>query len=119
MSTSDTKDQIAQLLSSLSEEVPALKQLQLVIRLELRGRGDTQVWRVGVPGPELAKDPAGDARVHVTVPRSNFNELVANGKLKDFVEAYEHGQIKVSGDEAVLSLVGKVIERQRSRSGVD
>jgi hypothetical protein len=119
MSSSDTKDQISQVLSSLGEEVPALKQLALVMRLELRGRGDTQVWRVEVPGLELSKDPAGDARVHVTVPRQNFNELVANGKLKDFVDAYERGHIKVSGDEAVISLVAKVIERQRSRSGAD
>jgi hypothetical protein len=32
------------------------------------------------------------------------------------VAAYERGQVKVSGEAAVLRLVGSVIERQRQRA---
>ena len=33
--------------------MPALKQLKLVIKLELRAHGDVPIWRVEVPGPEI------------------------------------------------------------------
>ncbi|HKP21387.1 MAG TPA: hypothetical protein VJT68_07710, partial [Thermoleophilaceae bacterium] len=65
MSTGDTRSLIKQAVENLQSEVPSLKQLKLVIRLELRARGDVPVWRVEVPGPEIAKEPAGDARIDV------------------------------------------------------
>lgn len=99
------------------EEVPPLRQLKLVIRLELPARGDVPVWRVELPGPVVTKDPARDARVDVSVVRSHFNELAREGRLKHWVEAYEHGHVKVSGDSAIVRLVGSVIERQRARTG--
>ena len=116
MSTADTKALIESAVRGLGEEVPALKQVRLVIRLELRARGDAPVWRVEVPGPKISKDPAGDARLDVSVPRSHFNELAAEGRLKHWADAYEHGHVKVSGDRAVMSLLGNVIERQRARA---
>lgn len=117
MSSTDTKQQIEQAVSRLQQELPALGELQLVVRLELRGRGDAQVWRVEVPGPKLDKDPAGDARIHITIPRSNFNELASEGRLNNWVDAFERGHIKVSGDQSVVSLLGKVIERRMARTG--
>jgi len=99
----------------LQGEVPALKQLKLVIRLELRARGDVPIWRVAVPGPEITKDPAGDARLDVSVARSHFNELAAEGTLRHWVDAYEHGHVRVSGDPAVTKLLGNVIGRQLAR----
>ena len=98
MSSGDTKALIKQAVENLQEEVPSLKQLKLVIRLELRARGDVPIWRVEVPGPKIDKEPAGDARVDVSVSRSHFNELAAEGRLKDWVDAYEHGHVRVSGD---------------------
>ena len=63
--------------------MPALKQLKLVVRLELRARGgDAPIWRVEVPGPKIDRDPAGDARLDVSVARSHFNELAAEGRLR-------------------------------------
>ena len=116
MASGDTRALIRQAVETLQEEVPALKQLKLVIRLELRARGDAPVWRVEVPGPQIAKDPAVDARVDVSVVRSHFNELAADGRLKHWVDAYDHGHVRVSGDPAVTKLIGNVIQRQLARA---
>jgi hypothetical protein len=115
VSSGDTRSLIRQAVEHLQEELPALKQLKLVVRLELRARGDVPVWRVAVPGPEIAKDPAGDARLQVSVARSHFNELAADGTLKHWVDAYEHGHVRVTGDPAVTKLLGNVIGRQLAR----
>jgi hypothetical protein len=117
MSSGDTRSLIRQAVERLQEEVPALKQLKLVVRLELRARGgDAPIWRVEVPGPKIDRDPAGDARVDVSVSRSHFNELAADGRLRHWAEAYEHGQVRVSGDAAVTKLLGNVLQRQLGRS---
>jgi hypothetical protein len=116
MSTADTKTQIAQAVERFGDEVPSLKQLKLVIRLELRARGDVPTWRVEVPGPKISKDPAADARLDVSIQRPQFNELVKDGRLRDWVDAYQHGHVNVSGEPAVVKLVGNVIERQLARS---
>jgi hypothetical protein len=115
-SAGDTKALIAQAVERFGQDVPALQQLKLVIRLELRSHGDVPIWRVEVPGPQITKDPAGDARLDVSVSRSHFNELAKDGSLKDWVEAYEHGDVKVTGEAAVVKLIGNVIERQLARS---
>ena len=118
MSSADTRALIAQAIDQFGEEVPALKNLKVVIRLELRARGhDAPVWRVELPGPKISKDPAGDARVEISIPRSHFNELAADGRLKHWVEAYDHCHVNVAGDNAVVKLVGNVIQRQLARGG--
>lgn len=118
MAATDTKQLIAQALERLQEEVPALRQLKLVLRLELRARGGgAPIWRVEVPGPKIDRDPAGDARVDVSVARSHFNELAREGHLKHWAEAYERGHVKVTGDQAVIRLLANVIQRQRARVG--
>jgi hypothetical protein len=71
---------------------------------------------VEVPGPQITKDVAGDARLDVSVDRPAFNNLAAEGSLKDWVDAFEHGQVKVTGDGAVVKLIGNVIERQLARA---
>ncbi|MGH2992885.1 MAG: SCP2 sterol-binding domain-containing protein [Solirubrobacterales bacterium] len=99
-------------------EVPALDKMKLVIRLELRGRGDVQVFRVRTPGPEISKGEPEDARLSVAMPRSDFNELATEGQLKDWREAVEHGHIKVSGDRRVQRLIENVVERHEKRGKV-
>jgi hypothetical protein len=115
VSSGDTRSLIKQAVEHLQDELPALKQLKLVIRLELRARGDVPVWRVELPGPVISKDPAADARIDVSVARSHFNELAADGTLKHWVDAYEHGHVRVTGDAAVTKLIGNVIGRQLAR----
>ena len=116
MSSGDTRSLIKQAVENLQAEVPSLRQLKLVIRLELRSHGDVPIWRVAVPGPEISKDPVGDARIDVSVSRSHFNELAAEGRLKDWVDAYDHGHVRVTGDAAVTKLIGAVIQRQLARA---
>jgi hypothetical protein len=117
MASGDTRSLIRQAVERLQAEVPAFRQLKLVIRLELRARGtDVPIWRVEVPGPQITRDPAGDARIDVTVARSHFNELAAEGQLRHWADAYERGHVRVSGDAAVTKLLGNVIQRQLART---
>ena len=116
MSASDTKALIAQAVNRLHDEVPALRSLQLVIKLELHTHGrDVPIWRVEVPGPKVDRDPAADSRIDVSVARPRFNELAADGRLEHWVQAYEHGDVKITGESAVLALLGNVIQRRRAR----
>ena len=110
-----TQEQISQGVTRLLEEVPALAKLKLVFGLELRGRGDVQLYRIELPGPSISKGYGEDERLHVSLPRSHFNELVAEGKLRHWHEAWDLGHIKVEGDPNVQRLIGQVVERTEAR----
>jgi hypothetical protein len=110
------QDLIASAYRRFIVEIPALDKLKLVIRLELRGRGDVQVFRIRTPGPEVAKAEPEDARLEITLARSHFNELAEDGKIKDWREAYEHGDVKIGGDPDVVKLLGTVIGKHEARS---
>ncbi len=97
-------------------EIPALEKLKLVARLELRGRGDVQVFRVAAPGPEISKAEPDDARIEISIPRPRFNELAEGGEIGAWHEAYDHGEIKVGGDPDVVKLLGTVIGKHEARS---
>jgi len=97
-------------------EVPALQQLRLVVGLELRGRGDVQLYRVELPGPQISKDIASDAKVRLEVTRSHFNELAADGRVKQWRAAFEHGDAKATGVDQILRLIRQVVEKQEERS---
>jgi hypothetical protein len=107
---------IAVAVRNLEREVPALARLKLAVRLELRGRGDVQVFRVRLPAPEVTRGEPEDARLDIAMPRSQFNKLAEKGRLRDWREAYDHGHIKVSGDPEVRKLIATVIERQMART---
>jgi hypothetical protein len=118
MSSGDTKALIDKAIEQIWRDVPALHQLNLVVRLELPARGDEAVWRVKLPEKQIGRDPGADARVDVTVPRIFFNTLAGDPRagIRDWIEAYEHGHVKVSGEPAVVKLIGNVIERQVARA---
>lgn len=97
-------------------EVPALQPLRLVVGLELRGRGDVQMYRVELPGPVIAKDIASDAKVRLEVQRARFNELAVDGGIKQWRAAFEHGDAKVTGIEQIIRLIANVVEKQDERS---
>ena len=84
--------------------------------LELRGRGDVQIYRVEVPGPKVSKDVPFDAKVTISIPRSHFNELATKGQIKDWREAFAHGDAKATGIEQVMKLIVNVVERQEERT---
>ncbi len=111
-----TADLIRTAVERFQAEVPALQKLKLVFGLELRGRGDIQLYRVEVPGPKIKKELAQDERVLVEIDRPQFNELAERGTLKSYRKAYETGHIKVTGDSNVKKLIAQVVERQEERA---
>ena len=115
-SPSDTKTLIETAVNRFIEEVPALAPLKLVAGLELRGRGDVQIYRVELPGPVVTKAVPSDAKVNLEVNRARFNELATKGHVRDWREAFEHGEAKASGIDQVLKLIVNVVERQEERS---
>jgi hypothetical protein len=111
-----TSDLIRTAVERFQAEVPALQKLKLVFGLELKGRGDIQLYRVELPGPQIKKDLAQDERVLVQIDRAEFNALAEKGTLKSYRRAWETGHIKASGDSNVLKLVAQVVERQEQRA---
>ena len=109
------QDLIATAYRKFILELPALDKLKLVIRVELRGRGDVQVFRVRTPGPEIEKIDPDDARLEIAMPRSHFNELAEDGELKHWREALERGDIRVAGDPDVVKLLATVIAKHMAR----
>lgn len=116
MATRDTKSLIELAVERVQAEVPALDPLKLVVGLELRGRGDVQLYRVELPGPRVSKDPAVDAKVRLSVVRSHFNELATEGKISHWRQSFETGHAKASGPDRILRLVANVVERQEQRA---
>jgi hypothetical protein len=107
---------IATAVRDLEREVPALARLKLAVRLELRGRGDVQVFRVRMPAPEVTKGEPEDARLDVSMSRAQFNELAEKGTVARWRDAYENGHIRIAGDPEIRRLLATVIERQMARS---
>ncbi len=96
--------------------MPALAPLKLVAGLELRGRGDVQMYRIQMPGPVVTKDIASDAQLRLEVPRAAFNELATKGHVADWRDAFARGEAKVTGIEQFIRLIGQVVGRQEERS---
>ena len=115
-SASDTREQIERTINRFLDEVPALKPLKLVVGLDLRGRGDTQQYRIELPGPAITKDSALDAKVRVEMPRAFFNEMAKDAKVADWHEAFHYGQAKATGVQQYLKLIAQVVERQEERN---
>ncbi len=118
MSSSDTKHLVEQAVADFQKRVPALQKLKLVAELELRGRGDVQLYRVELPGPKITKDIASDAKVRVSIPRSHFNELVEHGDLRHWREAFESGHARAQGPPQTLKLIQQVVHMQEERDRV-
>jgi hypothetical protein len=116
MSTADTKALIEEGIDRFQREVPALQRLKLVVELELRGRGDIQLFRVEVPGPKITKDIASDAKVRLSVPRSHFNELAREGTIRHWREAFQSGTVRATGPQEILRLITSVVEKQEERT---
>ena len=115
-SPTDTKSLIETAVKRFLDEVPALQPLKLVAGLELRARGDPQIYRVELPGPKVSRDVPSDAKVTLTVNRSQFNELATKGHVRDWREAFAHGDAKATGIEQVMKLIVNVVERQEERA---
>ena len=118
MSSPDTKNLVEKAVLDFQKLVPALVKLKLVAELELRGRGDVQLYRVELPGDgkvKITKDIASDAKVRVSIPRSHFNELVEHGHLRHWREAFESGHARAQGPPQTLKLIEQVVRMQEER----
>jgi len=116
MSTADTKALIAQVIAGFQQEVPALQKLKLVFELELRGRGDIQLFRVEVPGPKITRDIASDAKVRLSVPRAEFNDLAKDNTIRHWRESFQSGHVTASGPPEIIKLIANVVLKQDERT---
>jgi hypothetical protein len=113
----DAKVLIEQAAHSVLDEVPALKPLKLVVGVDLRGRGDTQQFRLQLPELDVRKDIAADARIRLEMRREFFNAMVEHeAKVADWREAFLNGQAKATGVDQYLKLIATVVERQEERN---
>ena len=118
MSTDDAKTLIELAVRRFIDEVPALAPLKLVFAVELRGRGDVQLYRVELDGHDdisVAKGIAEDARVRVEMPRAFFNVMAKEAHITDWREAFTYGQAKATGVEQIMKLIVHVVEKQEER----
>ncbi len=115
----DAKTLIEIAIRRFLEEVPALAPLKLIFAVELKGRGDVQLYRVELKGagvaPEITKAIGEDARVRVQIPRSFFNVMAREAHIADWREAFTYGQAKASGVQEILKLIVHVVEKQEER----
>lgn len=112
----DARRLIADAVAGLLEQVPALKPLKLVVRVDLHGRGDTQQFRLELPEVKVTKDLAPDAKLMVEMRRDEFNRLTEHNRLADWHKAFVTGRVKATGVEQYLKLIRQVVEKQDERA---
>jgi hypothetical protein len=111
----DAKVLIERAARRFVEEVPALAPINLIVGIELHGRGDVQHFRLQMPEFAVAKGPASDARINVEMRREFFNVMAAEGKVPDWVEAFTYGKAKATGPSQFLRLISTVVDKQLQR----
>jgi len=111
-----TQTLIENAVKHFQEEVPALANLKMAFELDLKGRGDVQIFMVELPGPTVTKTLGGEAPIRIEMPRSQFNALAEEGTVKQYRTAYEEGHIRVDGDPQIQKLIGEVGRRHEERA---
>jgi hypothetical protein len=71
-----------------------------------------------LPGPVVSKALPSDAKVTLEVSRSHFNELAAKGTVKQWREAFEHGDARATGIDQYLKLIRQVVDKHDERAGL-
>ncbi|MEH3052767.1 MAG: hypothetical protein PGN13_02010 [Patulibacter minatonensis] len=121
MSANETRDLIEQAIERMLKELPALRKLPLTFQLELRGRGDKQLYRVQLPGdgespPKIEKGMGEDAKLILGVTRPHFNQLADKGTIAMWREAFRGGHAHVAGPPQIIKLILAVVERHEARA---
>ena len=97
--------------------MPALERLKLVMELELRGRGDIQLFRVELPGPEgHARHRVGRQGPPVRPALALQRARATTARVRHWREAFESGTVKASGPAEILKLIQNVVEKQEERT---
>jgi hypothetical protein len=113
----DAKTLLEQAVRTFLEEVPALEPIKLVVGVDLQGRGDTQQFRIEMPGVKVTKDIGTDARIRVEMRRDFFNAMVENeARAADWREAFTYGKAKATGVEQYLRLIEQVVDKAEERA---
>ncbi|MBF6618667.1 MAG: hypothetical protein ITG02_00365 [Patulibacter sp.] len=115
MSNSDSRTAVEAALKQLLEHVPALKPLKLIAAAEVQGGRDVQLIRIVMPGPQVTKAIAPDARVTLTIRRDLLNEMIELNDLQAWIRAWDHGKFRVSGVQEYLKLIGQVVEKTAAK----
>ena len=112
-------DAVAMLQSavrSFLEEVPALEPMKVVAQVDFIARGDTQQFRIEMPGPKIERGAAPEAKIRIEMRRDFFNAMVeAGAKVADWREAFTYGKAKATGVEQYLRLIEQVVEKAEER----
>jgi hypothetical protein len=120
MSANETRDLIEQAVERMLSELPALRRLPLAFQLELRGRGDKQLYRVELTGtdapPKIEKGMGDNAKVILGVTRPHFNQLAEKGSIAMWREAFRGGHAHVAGPPQIIKLIVNVVERHEARA---
>ena len=116
MSSEDAKTLIETAVRRFLEEGPALQPMKLVAAVELRGRGDVQMFRVELPDLKVTKGDEPQARVRIEMPRAFFNVMAKEAHIADWREALTYGQAKATGNPQVLQLIERVVAKQEERN---
>jgi hypothetical protein len=112
----DAKTMIETAVKSFLQEVPALEPMKIVVGVDFVARGDTQQFRVEMPGVKVTRDIGSDARIRIEMRRDFFNAMVENGaKIADWREAFTYGQAKATGVEQYMRLIEQVVEKAEER----
>ena len=120
MSANETRDLIQQAIDRMLAELPALKKLPLAFQLELRGRGDKQLYHVELTGTdapaEITKGMGENVKVILGVTRPHFNQLAEKGSVSMWREAFRAGHAHAAGPPQLLKLILNVVERHEARA---
>ena len=118
MASSDAIELLDRAVRGFLDEVPALKDLKLVVGVDLNGRGgDVQQFRIDMPGLDIRKDMGTDAKIRIEMRRDFFNLMVEHGaKVPDWEQAFYEGRAKATGVDQYLKLIQRVVERQQERT---
>lgn len=118
MSQVDTKSQLEEAGQRFISAVPALAPLALIVNVDLQAKGDHQIYKLTFPGPSVEKSDGKPAMIDVLVMRQDFNDIIDPRKgMTEWIEAYDQGKIKITGEGGMVKLVAKVIEKQQRRHG--
>jgi hypothetical protein len=117
MAGEDARTLIEKAARHFLAEVPALEPMKVVVGIDLHGRGDTQQFRLEMPGVKVTKGFATDSRIQIEMRRDFFNAMVENeAKAADWREAFTYGQAKATGVEQYLRLIEQVVDRAEERA---
>jgi hypothetical protein len=118
VASSDAIELLDRAVRGFLDEVPALKDLRLVVGVDLNGRGgDVQQFRIDMPELDIRKDMGTDAKIRIEMRRDFFNLMVEHGaKVPDWEQAFYEGRAKATGVDQYLKLIQRVVERQQERA---